>query len=224
MDLNIRKVVATETPGSNWTTRGMYPNDVSAGDEISIPWALGKHRFILDDGGLGKAAAGALFVLLAQRDTPGDAIIAGHKALGEAANAALNDYAWAKWPDVLAPMSADVQQMANQIQGEVSGAVKNAESWYDYFAEQDFVLGYSYIFKSLEDLTSLAEQQPPLRQGFNNRIERVFTTPPNDPDGIVVDYAFRGTSDGTDSLRPAPGQYLHCEPGLPGSPRSTREG
>jgi hypothetical protein len=194
MGFNTQKIVVTETPGSNFTTREMYPDNVSAGDEIEIPWSLGKHRFILDDGGTGKAAVGALFVLLSQRQTPGDAISAGHRALAEATNAVLNNYVWTKLPDVPAPTPADIQQMADQIQGEVHGAVKDALSWYDILLEQDGVLGFSHIFMSYAELSALAARQPPVRLGIFNWIGRRFKVsidPFNQSQEIEIDYAFR---------------------------------
>ena len=175
MGLSTHKIVVTETPDSNFTTRGMYPDNVSEGDEIGIPWDLGKHHFLLDDGGLGRAAVGALFVLLAQAHTPGDAISAGHRALAEATNAALNNYVWARLPDVGEPTAADIQQMANQIQGEVTGAVKDAQSLIDILRAQDSFLGFGYIFMSFAELSSLAARQPPERLGFNRYISRRFT-------------------------------------------------
>jgi hypothetical protein len=191
MGQSTHKVVATETPLSNFTTRQMYPNNVSEGDEIGIPWSLGKHRFLLDDGGLGRAAVGALFVLLAQAHTPGDAISAGHRALAEATNAALNDYVWARLPDVPPPTSDDIQQIANQIQSEVKGAVKDALSWYNVFSSQDDTLGFGYIFKSFADLSSLAAQQPPERLGFNHWISRQYTIDLPLVHPIEVEYSFR---------------------------------
>jgi hypothetical protein len=189
MGFSAHKVVATETPGSNFTTRGMYPDNVSEGDEIGIPWDLGKHRFLLDDGGLGRGAVGAVFVLLAQAHTPGDAIRAGHRALAEATNAALNDYVWARLPDVPEPTTADIQQMANQIQGEVTAAVKDELSWYNAFSGQDSVLGFDYIFKPFSELSSLAARQPPERLGFNRYISRHFTIDLLGPK--EVEYSFR---------------------------------
>jgi len=192
MGLSTHKVVATETPGSNFTTRQMYPDNVSEGDEIGIPWSLGKHRFLLDDGGLGRAAVGALFVLLAQAHTPGDAIRAGHRALAEATNAALNDYVWARLPDVPPPTDADIQQMANQIQSEVKGAVKDALSWYNVFSGQDDTLGFGYIFMPFADLSSLAARRPPERLGFNRYISRDYTIDlPLVDRSIEVEYSFR---------------------------------
>jgi len=192
MGLATHKVLATETPGSDFTTRQMYPDNISRGDEIAIPWSLGKHRFLLDDGGMGKAVAGTLFVLLAQAHTPGDAISAGHRALAGAANAALNDYVWANLQkDPFPPPNAsDVQQMANQIQGEVTGAIKDALSWYDAFNAQDDFLGFGYAFYSFADLSSLAARQPPERAELNSYISRIYDVNLG-PGPVQVEYSFQ---------------------------------
>jgi hypothetical protein len=169
--------LATYTPGSDWTTRGMYPDGVEAGDDIGIPWSLGKRRFTLDDGGLGIAVCGVLYLLLEQDQTPGDAIKAGHRALADAADVVLNSYVDSKYPAVAEPTPAEIKVMADQIQGEVTDAIKHKLSWYDALNDQDDFFGFGYQFLSHAELSSLASQSPPVRQGFSTRIRSLPQLP-----------------------------------------------
>jgi len=167
--LGFDNMIATYTPHANWTTRGLYPNGVKAGDDVDIPASMGVRKVILDDGGAGIGMVGVLFVLLEQDQTPGNAISAGHQALAEATNFALNDYVNSKFPEIIEPTPSEIQIIADQIQGEVEDAIKDKLSWYHFLHDHDDVFGFGHQFLLYDELSSLASQTPP-EQSFSARI------------------------------------------------------
>lgn len=176
--------LVTYTPHSNWTTRGMYPNGVNAGDDVDIPEAIGNHTITLDDGGLGVGIAGMLFVLLEQDSTDGDAIKAGHQALAEATDEVLNNYVDSFFPEVPPePTTDQIEEMADQIQAEVEDAIRDKIDWYEVLENQDDLLGFGYQFYFFDELALLASQSNS-EQSFSTPIRKEVTWKP--PFGLPI--------------------------------------
>jgi hypothetical protein len=176
--------LVTYTPHSNWTTRGLYPDGVEAGDDVPIPEAMGVYNIALDDGGLdGTLLAGVLFVLLEEDNTDADALKAGHEAFAQACHNVLNLYAESK---VMAadksPTEDEIQAMADQIQTEVEDAIRDKLSWYDALDNQDDFIGFGYRFLDHDQLKSLASRANP-EESFSAHIFK----PESDP---ITTFAF----------------------------------
>jgi hypothetical protein len=162
--------IATYTPHANWTTRGVFPNGISAGDSVDIPPSLGAYQVVLDPAVFNVAMVGTIFVLLEQDSTPGYAIRAGHQAFAEAVDGALNG--WLDQQDlskVPEPTPADIQAMASQIQGEVMTAVSGELSCYHVFQNQDDYLSYGYLF--LTDLPDITFGGVTTTRSFSSRMK-----------------------------------------------------
>jgi hypothetical protein len=162
--------LVTHTPHANWTTRGVFPDGIQAGDVADIPASLGDYTVNLDPGGLGIAVVGALFVLLEQDRTPGNAIRAGHEEFEAAVDEVLNDYVDSVFPNPdISITPAQIQQIANQIQNRVTSAIRDELSWYQLTYPQDDFIGFGYRVLTHGDLQRLAAR-PYGRQSFTTRI------------------------------------------------------
>jgi len=154
---NANHRLVTYTPQSHSTTKNQYLNDISAGDDLPIPEAIGRFNVTLDDGGLDAMLAGVMFILLEEDETDFDAIRAGHKAFAESCDYVLNAYIESKVSaDDKTPTPAEVQMIADEIEKEVKDAIKSAQGPWDYFDDQDDFLGFGYRFLSPDELKSLA--------------------------------------------------------------------
>ncbi len=152
----------TWTPNKTWTTRGMYANGVHAGDDVPIPPSMGNFEVALDDGGLGHMFTGFLCVLIDQDGTDGDAIKAGHEAFADAAHDALNDLAIELFLSGSTEISAtQIDNVRDAIQSDVLSAIRNAQSWKDYFDDQDRLIGFGHQFFGADRLKAIANAPNP---------------------------------------------------------------
>jgi len=163
------KKVITHTPHANWTTRGVFPNGISAGDVVDIPDSLGDFQVTLNPS-FGLAAVGTIFVLIDEDGTPGDAIRAGHEEFASAVDDALNEYVnQASSPEELSPTPEQIRTMANHIQGRVKSAIKDAIPLHHILDNPDDVIGFGYFILGSEQLQQVATR-PFGRLSFTNRI------------------------------------------------------
>jgi hypothetical protein len=160
--------MATYTPHANWTTRGVFPDGIGAGDSIDIPPSLGDYQVVLDPSGFNIALVGTLFVLMEQDSTPGDAIRAGHKAFAEAVDSIINTYVDQQFPNVPDPTEADIQALASQIQGEVMGAIRDELSAIHIFYNHDAFYGFGFLL--LADLPEISVGGVRTTRNFSSRI------------------------------------------------------
>jgi hypothetical protein len=168
------KKVVTYTPHADWTTRGVFPNGIRAGDIVNIPASLGNYQVALDTAGLDLAMVGTIFVLLEQDSAPGGAIRAGHEAFAQAVDETLNDYMNQVTSVVdISPKPEQIQKMADQIQGRVKGAIGDAQDITDIFADQDNYFGFGYYILGYPQLESIAARAG--SESFHNRIRSDVT-------------------------------------------------
>ena len=167
------KKIVTYTPHADWTTRGVFPDGIRAGDIVDIPASLGNYQVALDPGGADIAMVGTLFALLDQHSTPGDAIRAGHEAFAQAVDEALNDYINSA-TSLASPTAEQVKKLADQIQGQVKSAIKDKLSFYDVFNNQDNSIGFGYYTLAREELPEAAAR-PNGSLSFTNRITSTRT-------------------------------------------------
>ena len=198
---------ATYTPHSNSDTRDMYRDDVLAGEDVDIPESIGTHTMILDGGSGGQELgfAGMVFVLMEEDSTWAHAIRAGHQALAEAADVALNN--WFNSParaNALAPPTdPELQAIADQIEGEVKEAIEGSSHLYDFLLDHDDFFGHGVVFFSYQQLSALASQTNPQVTFFVNICKEwththdttlllPYPTPPPQPETHVNDYDIFG--------------------------------
>ncbi len=154
---NVGHRLITHTPQSHSTTKNVYLNNISAGDDLPIPEAIGRYNVTLDDGGIDAMLAGVLFILLEEDETDFDAIRAGHRAFAEVCDSILNEFIESKvFADDKSPTPDEVQMIADQIEREVKDAIKSAQGPWDYFDNQDDFQGFGYRFLTPDELKSLA--------------------------------------------------------------------
>jgi hypothetical protein len=179
--------IATYTPHANWTTRGVFPGGIGAGDSVNIPPSLGAYEVELNRGVPSSlpniAVVGALFVLMEQDDTPGDAIRAGHEAFAEAVDRVLNnfvddnsDHLDEDPPTVPEPTEAEIEMLASEIQGEVMGAIKDELSLIHLLFDHDDFYGFGYVF--LTDLPDMVVGGVSTSRQFSSRIARQIDVGP----------------------------------------------
>jgi hypothetical protein len=175
--LNISHI-ATLTPSPSG--RGLFPNDVKAGDVLPIPAVIGRKSLVLDDGNIGFMLFGCLVVLLEQNETSEDAIHFGHLAYGEAVSEALNEHLSPRLVE-LSRLPADDREAAlteieKEIQKDVSAAVesavaKSSSSFIEFlFTTHDQLVDFasiSFDASRLNDLSSQAEL-------FSLRFQKTF--------------------------------------------------
>lgn len=159
--------VATTTPHANWTTRGAFPNGISAGDSVDIPPSLGEYQVVLDPGALNIALLGTLFVLMEQDSTPGYAIRAGHEAFAQSVDSIINGYVDDHFPSLPDPSAAELEDLASQIQGEVLGAIKDELSVIHLVYNHDNFCGFGYLL--LADLPEIAVGGVSTSRQFSSR-------------------------------------------------------
>lgn len=166
----------TWTPNKTWTTRGMYANGVHAGDDVLIPSSMGHFEVSLDDGGLGHMFTGCLCVLIDQDGTDGDAIKAGHEAFGDSAHDALNDLAIELFLSGSTEISdTQIDNVRGIIRSAVLSAIRNAQSWRDYFDDQDRLIGFGHLFFGADRLKAMADAPNPNPSNLAINIRREDT-------------------------------------------------
>jgi hypothetical protein len=164
------KKLVSYTPHADWTTRGVFPDGIRAGDVAEIPASLGSYQANLDPAGLGLAIVGALFVLLDQKDTPGDAIRAGHEAFAAAVDDALNRYVDSV-TDIteISPTAEQIKVIVDQVQGQVTSAIRANVPLYDALNSRDYLIGFGYQILGPDQLRGIAGR-PYGSASFTNRI------------------------------------------------------
>lgn len=178
IDIPNASFVVAHVPRETHTLRSDFPT-VETGDDVTIPDSIGRYTMVLDDGNQGRALAGALVLLLEQGGTDGDAIKAGHKALGGAVEAALDGYIFSKLlQDPLPPPNnQEIQALADQIEGDVKDAIKSASDWWDYFDGKDAMVGFGHHFLTFENLMDLAGQGADSEEDLVFHVESQKTVP-----------------------------------------------
>jgi hypothetical protein len=169
------KKIVTYAPHADWTTRGVFPDGIRAGDIVEIPASLGSYQATLDPAEPGIAMAGTIFVLLDQEHTPGGAIRAGHEAFAAAIDDALNDYVDSV-TDIrkISPTAEQIKMIADQVQGRVTSAIRAHVPFYDAVRDQDQPIGFGYQILGPDVLRGMAAR-PYGSASFTNRITSTRT-------------------------------------------------
>lgn len=150
-------LMSTHTPHQSSTTRGMFPDGIESGDDVTVPASMGQFDVTLDGGDLGLSLIGCLFVLIDERNTDADAIKAGHVAFGVSAHEALNDLAASKvLADDKTPTPQEVKAMATRIENAVTAAIRNELSWWDLLDQQDRFVGSGFKVYSDARMSAIA--------------------------------------------------------------------
>lgn len=139
-----------------------FPGNVQAGDDISVPSAMGQHTFVVDPGELGVAAVGLLVTLLEHDATPEKALRAGHEAFAETVDAELNSFVDSIFPNLRDPTDEEVEDIAKRIQKESIEAIRDELTWYqELFGKHDDFFGHAHQLWRLSDIESIAAKTPP---------------------------------------------------------------
>jgi len=133
------------------------PGGVNDGDTVSIPAGLGDWSTTLTPipvPSLSISVAGVVgcvVVMLEQDDTSDEAVAAGHAALNEALQSALNDLITHLNINHPSPTDADIQAYTDQVGGQAQDAISNNVSVWDWLTalgNMDDKIGTAVFYQS----------------------------------------------------------------------------
>lgn len=151
------------TPGNH----GDLPDDVDAGDDVSIPSSLGHFATTLRPiktpiagltvGGM----VGCIAVVMEEDSTPDDAIVKGHKALNEALQTKLDQLIPTLGIQKQAPTEADIDAVEKALEKAVEDAVADGVDFWDVLGSlfgnlQDDMIGTARFIFSHDELDKQA--------------------------------------------------------------------
>lgn len=169
------KATVVTTPGNH----GDLPDDVDAGDVVSIPSSLGKFSTTMAPiptplagvtvGGM----CGAIAIVMEEDSTPDDAIEEGHKALNKTLQEELDALIPTLGLSNQSPSDDDIQAIEDAIKAAVENAVADNVSFWDFLGGlfgnlQDDQIGTAKWIHSHDELDAKAGTSFNISEHWNN--------------------------------------------------------
>lgn len=163
------------TPGNH----GDLPDDVDAGDVVSIPSSLGKFSTTMVpiptplDGVTVGGMVGAIAIVMEEDSTPDDAIEEGHKALNKTLQEELDALIPTLGLSNQSPSDADIQAIEDAIKTAVEDAIADNVSFWDFLGGlfgnlQDDQIGTAKWIHSHDELDAKAGTSFNISKHWNN--------------------------------------------------------